>query len=311
MERLWCTVHFHTLRRPEEASAIPNWKMLCRVMKWSWMKFFGFWTPPIRRAPPSLWPRIKCDFDSFIDTHVENGVRLNSWSHREFHNVVMERYLFSDDAELHRIHSNLADFFLGRWSQGSKKADARGNLTDRHLSSQPLLFNTNLFNFRKLNELPYHLTRAEDFDRLKQSALCNFEFLSAKLRATSIGDVIDDFIEALAVKPDDPDVKLVFETLLLSTDALKVSADQLSSQFIGRLSSPRSPSAFHSTSATPGSSSFRTSLDSQHPLLSTAGRKSRSFISYASWPLESQPRRKPSYKWLSQSADHSMGRPLW
>ena len=39
-------------------------------------------------------------------------------------------------------------------------------------------------------------------------------------------------------------MKLVFETLQLSIEALNVSADQLASQLIGRLSSSRSPSSF-------------------------------------------------------------------
>ena len=48
----------------------------------------------------------------------------------------------------------------------------------------------------------------------------------------------------MAVKPDEPDLKLVYEALQLSMEALNVSADQLSSQLIGRLSSSRSPSPF-------------------------------------------------------------------
>lgn len=207
-------------------------------------KVFSKWTPPLRRVPPSLWARIKADIGPFLAMHVENGVRLITWAHQHFHDVAMERYLFSEEKELCRFHSELADYFIGRWTQGAKKGDGKGSVEDRHVSPQPLQFSDNVFNYRKLNEMPFHLLKSDDFERLKQSALCNYEFLLVKLKATSVHDIIDDFIEALAVKPDDPDLKLVFETLQLSMEALNVSAEQLSSQLIGRLSSSRSPSPF-------------------------------------------------------------------
>ena len=205
---------------------------------------FSTWAPPIRRLPPSLLSRIKADIDSFLAMHVENGVRLMTWKHQQVHDVVIERYLFSNEIELRRFHSELADYFIGRWTQGAKKEDTKGNAKDRHVSPQPLKFSDDAFNYRKLSELPYHLLKSDDFERLKQSALCNYEFLLNKLKATSVYDVLDDFVEALAVDPDELDVKLVFETLQLSIEALNVSADQLASQLIGRLSSSRSPSPF-------------------------------------------------------------------
>lgn len=205
---------------------------------------FALWTPHIRRIPASPLSRVKSDIESFLAVHVENGVRLLSWKHRQFYDVVMERYLLSGEKELCRFHSDLADYFIGRWAQGTKKADGKGNAKDRHVARQPLKFRDGVFNYRKLTELPHHLLKCDDFDRLKQSVLCNFEFLLVKLKAYSVHDVIDDFLEALAVKPDEQDIKLVFETLQFSVEALFVSADQLSSQLIGRLSSSRSPSPF-------------------------------------------------------------------
>lgn len=205
---------------------------------------FSSWAPPIRRIPPSLLARIKADIESFLAVHVENGVRLITWKHQQFHDVVIGRYLFADEKELRCFHAQLADYFLGRWAQGTKKEDNRGHPKDRHVSRQPLQFAKDVFNYRKLTELPHHLMKSEALERLKQSALCNYEFLLVKLKASSVQDVMDDFMEALAVKPDEEDIKLVFETLQLSMEALNVSTDQLSSQFIGRLSSSRSPSPF-------------------------------------------------------------------
>ena len=123
-----------------------------------------------------------------------------------------------------------------------RRDDGKGVLKDRHVATQPFMFSKKLFNFRKLNELPYNLLHSGDVDKLKQYTLCNYEFISAKLQATSPRHVLQDFSDALAVFPADKDLALVFETLQLSRDALIISADQLSAQLIGRLSSSRSAS---------------------------------------------------------------------
>ena len=205
---------------------------------------FSLWVPHIRRMPASPLSRVQCDIDSFLSVHVENGVRLISWKHQEFHGVFKERYLSSNKNEFCRFHAELADYFLGRWAQGEQKVDSKGNAKDRHVSRQPLKFSDGVFNHRKLTELPYHLLKSKDIERLKRNVLCNYEFLWTKLKASSVHEVMDDFMDALAEKPDEQDIKLVFETLELSMEALSVSADQLSSQLIGRLSSSRSPSPF-------------------------------------------------------------------
>ena len=203
---------------------------------------FQHWAPPIRRLPPVLWSRIRADIDPYLVERVIDGSSLITWCYRQFHEVASERYLHSDTGDVAaRVHSSLADFFHGRWSEGAKKSDARGVAQDRHVASQPLQFGEAVVNTRKLNELPYQLARAKDFDRLKRLALCNFEFLLTKLRATSIHHLLGDFAEALSIR-EDKDIELIGETLYLSTDALNISAGQLASQLIGRLSSPRSPS---------------------------------------------------------------------
>ena len=207
-------------------------------------ELFSLWVPHIRRMPASPLSRVQCDIDSFLSVHVENGVRLISWKHQEFHGVFKERYLSSNKNEFCRFHAELADYFLGRWAQGEQKVDSKGNAKDRHVSRQPLKFSDGVFNHRKLTELPYHLLKSKDIERLKRNVLCNYEFLWTKLKASSVHEVMDDFMDALAEKPDEQDIKLVFETLELSMEALSVSADQLSSQLIGRLSSSRSPSPF-------------------------------------------------------------------
>ena len=203
---------------------------------------FQYWTPAIRRLPPFLWIRIRKDIETFIDDYVSDGVQISSWSHRQFREVAEERYLHSDEDEFGRVHLALADYFQGRWSSGSQKEGGSGSLKERHIAPQPYMFSKSIFNFRKLNELPYHLISSGKVEKVKQNALCNFDFLQTKLKGLSVNHVLDDFSDALAAFPENDDLKLVGETLQLSRDALCAAPSQLAAQLIGRLASPRSPS---------------------------------------------------------------------
>ena len=199
-------------------------------------------SPAIRRFPSALWSRIRASIDWFLAERQLDGFSLMKWRYRQFHDVANERYLSCAGEDVPaRVHSDLADYFDGRWTEGAKKADAKGVARERHVATQPLHFKEGVPNKRKLNELPYHLARAKDVARLKRLALCNFEFLQAKLESCSIHRLLSDFSVALCVVHDD-DIALIGEALRLSADALNRSPRELASQLIGRLSSPRSPS---------------------------------------------------------------------
>lgn len=95
----------------------------------------------------------------------------------------------------------MAEYFLGTWSEGNPKPFVNKNgekkTENRLVSSQPLMFDKSdenpTFNLRKLSELPHHLLLAEDYTRMKDEVLCNFEFLLVHLRATSLNNVLDNF----------------------------------------------------------------------------------------------------------------------
>lgn len=56
---------------------------------------------------------------------------------------------------------------------------------DRHVASQPNMFG-DMYNFRKLGNLPYHRCLAKQVDLLKKETLCNFTFLLDKLKAKNL-----------------------------------------------------------------------------------------------------------------------------
>lgn len=206
---------------------------------------YQYWTPPFRRLPPLLWIRIRSDIGDYLIERGADDSRVIYWYHRQFIEVATDRYLGAQKD----VHSKLADYFLGKWSNGSGKPyvdkDGQTVLKDRLVARQPLTFSNEgekraIFNLRKLNELPHHLLHAGDLKKLKEETLCNFEFLLAKLRATSLESVLDDFVAALLLYPKDEDFIMLEKTLQLSSVALKADANQLVPQLLGRLTSLRS-----------------------------------------------------------------------
>lgn len=89
-----------------------------------------------------------------------------------------------------------SDYFLGVWAEGRSKdyVDRKGNegTSDRLVPAQPYVLSSTaqdgneLFNLRKMNELPYQLTLAKGIDELKQHVFFSFDHLYYKIKAQSL-----------------------------------------------------------------------------------------------------------------------------
>ena len=146
-----------------------------------------------------------------------------------------------------KVHAAIAEFFLGIWSNGSRKPfqnkDGSIEFKDRLVAAQNLTFMPTdhchhgppSFNLRKLSELPFHLIMSEDVDVLKRECLCNYEFLLTHLKAQGLSEVLDNFDFALSCWPEDKDLITIHETLKLSTNAVMLWPGQLSSQLLSRI----------------------------------------------------------------------------
>ncbi|XP_068701494.1 protein qui-1-like [Montipora foliosa] len=202
---------------------------------------YQYWTPPIRRLPPLLWIRIRSDIGDYLIDRGADGARVIYWYHRQFIEVARERYLGAK--QVATVHSNISDYFLGKWSDGVRKpfVDKSGKQMsmDRLVPKQPLMFDANddkpIFNLRKLSELPHHLLHSNQLPIYKQETLCNFEFLLAKVQAMSVEAIQQDFNAATASYPDDKEFELFSKSLGLSAYALREDPRQLPIQLIGRL----------------------------------------------------------------------------
>src|SRR6185503_12429119 len=110
--------------------------------------------PPERRLPVVVWSRLFMDLEPYLTERAADGASLLTFYHRQLSEVVRDDHL-TDRAKVAR-HSLLASYFAAR-----------------------PLFNEGVPNVRKLSELPFQQTNAEQWDPLVET-LTDFEFLEAK-----------------------------------------------------------------------------------------------------------------------------------
>ncbi|XP_028856610.1 NACHT domain- and WD repeat-containing protein 1 isoform X2 [Denticeps clupeoides] len=171
----------------------------------------------IVRLPPLLWTRLRHDLGDHLLQGQANGIPVLSVYHRQFMDVVRERYLSAEQKT--QRHTVLAEYFLGIWSNGNTKPlhlpSIQTNLnTDRKVPSQPLWLTDGVANLRKLHELPYHLISADKWEDLCHIVIGSMEWLSCKTLTCGVSSVIQDL--SLCTKPYDcPEILLIQDTLEL------------------------------------------------------------------------------------------------
>ncbi|KAK3084596.1 hypothetical protein FSP39_016054 [Pinctada imbricata] len=206
---------------------------------------YMYWTPPLRRLPPLLLVRLRTDLQQYLVEREADGVRVMNWYHRQFIEAARARYCTKDKASF--LHSQLADFFSGKWADGSKKpyTDKAGksDSSDRHCVSQPLQFG-DTYNIRKMNSLPFHRLYAGDLTKLKEECLCNFEFLQTKLAAISIREMVDDYDHARRIFPKDQQLNLIGDALQLSEDDMIYDPFMFPGQMLDRLAGEKDVADF-------------------------------------------------------------------
>lgn len=204
---------------------------------------YQYWTPPARRIPPLLWVRLRNDLGSYIVYRGASGVLVNTWYHRQFIETATERYLSTDQDKL-KYHSLLVDYFIGAWSNGRKKPYTNKSgeqvAQDRIVAAQPNVYankgdSKEVYNYRRLSELPRHLIRIGAMEALKKEVLLNFEFLVAKLNAFGYRYLLEDCLEASETFSKDKDIKLIHDLMKMSGHSLLDDPNQLPCQLVGRL----------------------------------------------------------------------------
>ena len=136
----------------------------------------------------------------------------------QFGAVAKSRYLNLRSSKVY-MHTVMADYFGGKWSNGKNKPfqysellrqrfkiNARTGFADRNVPSQPNLFVSNershnvlRYNMRKFAELPHHLLQSFQIDVLCKQILFSYSWLHGKASSGPLITVMEDFIESLKI----------------------------------------------------------------------------------------------------------------
>ena len=233
---------------------------------------YQYWDPPdkgLLRIPALLWKRIRYEISDYLVEQHADGKTVFAWYHRQFVESARAIYLKDERTRL-STHQALSDFFEGTWSGKECKSIilVHRNLTldnaSRHVAPQPIQFSKEVYNVRKLNELPYHLLLSKQLEKLKTIALCNFHWLLTKITVTSFQTVMQDFNLSIP-DADDSDISITGETLSLSTSNLMSDPDSLAGQLLGRLISFKAKST-HIHTLTEQAHDWAVNLSGKHQL---------------------------------------------
>ena len=160
------------------------------------------------------------------------------WSNELIKKLMKQRY-FNKVENIRLCHKDIANYFLEAFVESKPYIDINRNLQIRNengkrfISPQPLLYSDEMYNFRRLSELWYHLMNSGDIQRLKEFTLFNFEYLLAKCHGTSIYTLLND-LEIVSRRILDPDIVLI--NSLLRKSALDILHDplRLSTEILAR-----------------------------------------------------------------------------
>ena len=200
---------------------------------------YQYWDPPVKgvvRIPSSVWKRLRYDINEFTAERQSYGKTVISWYHRQFIETAERRYL-GDTKTKEARHQLLSDIFLGEYSNGAIKPirleKRRKDFpdADRVVAPQPLIFGDDVFNLRKLQELPYHLMMCKwkygTPAGMVQHIMYNFDWILTKLRAFNFLELISDF------RKFDKESSLLVDALYLSGSNIKEDPFSLAGQLIG------------------------------------------------------------------------------
>ncbi|KAK7100985.1 hypothetical protein V1264_023839 [Littorina saxatilis] len=200
--------------------------------------------PPLRRIPFAVWLKVRRDVEAFLFARETDCVTVAVWEHESFVQAVTQRYLSHQD-DVIAVHSLLADYFLGTWSnrplpiqlsEGMTEFPPCGAQADRLVPAQPLTFpgydgdKQVKFNKRMYDQVPRHLVLSGRQVELNTLVLFNYEWLYNKMKALSLQHILADF----ALNPSEQ-ATLVQEALRAAAPTIEKDINNLPAEITGRL----------------------------------------------------------------------------
>ena len=196
-----------------------------------------------RRFPQFCWTILRNALAPYLVFKEVNKIAVIQWKFKLFEKLAQERYARPDTETNNICHSIISDYYLGVWSGTKRKPFrhpavlmAKYKRVDnedeacRFVPEQPFRFEqSDSFNLRKISQLPYSLSCCNRCEDLKEYVLCNYEYISTKLRTSSIQCVLMDYLYT------DKESNLVSDALRMSKSALEVNPNSLGMELSGRL----------------------------------------------------------------------------
>ena len=142
-----------------------------------------------KKLPPVLWSRLYFDLHPYLGLAKIDGALLMRWFHREFSEVLQEKYLASAENQ-QMIHGALADTFqtLERELRPNEtNDDALFRATDAGGAQVSAAL-------RRVMEQPWQLAQAEKTQEL-MSLLSDFGFCFAKCAANQSSELIEELLD--------------------------------------------------------------------------------------------------------------------
>lgn len=195
----------------------------------------SFGSKDLGRISPIAWQRIKYALQDLLRTVVAEGVTLVYWKHRAFADAARARYL-KEEKRRQDTHSLIASYWMGP-KRNPEKNETTSDEDNRFIPTQPLIFREQdaehphpLYNLRKFDQLPVHLSLSGRYDDLNSSVLFRFDWLYHKTRAFSLENVLCDYSLGKGVE-----VQLVESALQDAAYFINENPENLAAELTGRL----------------------------------------------------------------------------
>ena len=148
--------------------------------------------PSHPRLPPVLWSRLYFDLAPYLVSAFTDQTLLYRWFHREFGEVIAQRYLATAE-QRETIHGRLAGMFEAR-APGNDDLFRRTDISAQPQS--PAL--------RRVREQPWQLAQAGRQAELKK-LLSDFGFCLGKCAANHGGELVEDWLNVKAEPSSEPE----------------------------------------------------------------------------------------------------------
>ncbi|XP_019381394.1 PREDICTED: NACHT and WD repeat domain-containing protein 2 [Gavialis gangeticus] len=194
------------------------------------------------RVPYIYIARLKEGLHGYLIERQVKNVTLLVWANRHLYLIAQKLYLYNEE-DLHEMHTNMAEYFLGVWSGGRRKSfynndqylngclnnDRNMNDEDKHCidqtafdrqsPEQPWVFQCNTLepdiffvNHRKMTELIHHLTRCGRTDDLLYGVIMNFSWLYTMIKIGQFDKALSD-VELAYNYSQEKELKFLASTL--------------------------------------------------------------------------------------------------